>query len=134
MPQNSDNLLLDGLHDEIAVEIGSLGLKALLGMGTLERPQAIVIFAHGSGSGRFSPRNAYVARRMRQAGLATLLLDLLTPAEEQDRRNVFDVGLLAQRLELACEDEEPGTLDFVVEQATAWFKRYLTAAAEHPAA
>lgn len=101
MPENNDNLLLNGFHDEIAVEIGSLGLKALLGVGTMEQPQAIVIFAHGSGSGRFSPRNADVARHLRQAGLATLLLDLLTPAEERDRRNVFDVGLLAQRLELA---------------------------------
>ena len=101
MPQDHDNLLLNGLHDEIAVEIGSQGLKALLGLGVMERPEGIVIFAHGSGSGRFSPRNAHVARRLRHAGLATLLLDLLTSVEEQDRRNVFDVGLLAQRLELA---------------------------------
>ncbi len=63
----------------------------------------LVIFAHGSGSGRLSPRNTYVAARLRQAGLATLLLDLLTPEEELDRRNVFDIGLLASRLKLAAD-------------------------------
>jgi putative phosphoribosyl transferase len=59
---------------------------------------AVVLFAHGSGSGRFSPRNRYVARVLEQAGLGTLLLDLLTPQEELDRANVFDIGLLAGRL------------------------------------
>ena len=54
--------------------------------------------AHGSGSGRYSSRNNYVAERLREAGIATLLLDLLTPEEERDRRNVFDIELLATRL------------------------------------
>lgn len=58
----------------------------------------LVIFAHGSGSGRMSPRNIYVATRLQDDGLATLLLDLLTPFEELDRRNVFDIDLLASRL------------------------------------
>jgi putative phosphoribosyl transferase len=101
MKSEHEELLLNGFHDQLAVQIGSQQLKALLGIAGTEQPQGIVIFAHGSGSGRFSPRNGYVAERLRRAGLATLLLDLLTPAEEQDRRNVFDVGLLAQRLELA---------------------------------
>ncbi len=101
MNSGREELLLDGFHDQLAVQIGSHRLNALLGIVETAQPQGIVIFAHGSGSGRFSPRNAYVAERLRRAGLATLLLDLLTPAEEQDRRNVFDVGLLAQRLELA---------------------------------
>jgi dienelactone hydrolase len=57
-----------------------------------------VIFAHGSGSGRLSPRNNAVAAELRAAGLATLLFDLLTPAEARDRDNVFDIGLLAERL------------------------------------
>jgi putative phosphoribosyl transferase len=57
-----------------------------------------VIFAHGSGSSRHSPRNRYVAAVLARAGLATLLFDLLTPAEEADRANVFDIGLLASRL------------------------------------
>jgi putative phosphoribosyl transferase len=59
---------------------------------------AIVVFAHGSGSSRHSPRNRYVASVLNAAGLGTLLFDLLTPAEEHDRANVFDIPLLAQRL------------------------------------
>jgi putative phosphoribosyl transferase len=58
----------------------------------------VVLFAHGSGSSRHSPRNRYVASVLTEAGLGTLLLDLLTPAEEADRANVFDVELLARRL------------------------------------
>jgi dienelactone hydrolase len=77
------------------------GMAAILGIP--DNAMGIVIFAHGSGSGRFSPRNGYVAASLRQAGLATLLLDLLTPAEEIDRRNVFDIALLAARLKLAAD-------------------------------
>lgn len=66
--------------------------------GIPETPRGLVIFAHGSGSGRHSPRNAQVAEGLRQAGLATLLLDLLTPEEEAVRANVFDIALLAERL------------------------------------
>ena len=58
----------------------------------------LVSFAHGSGSGRHNPRNNQVAAGLRAAGFATLLLDLLSPEEERDRRNVFDVALLASRL------------------------------------
>jgi putative phosphoribosyl transferase len=81
------------------VEIGALALKGLLGAS--ERASALVIFAHGSGSGRLSPRNTYVAEALRKSGLATLLLDLLTPEEEIRRSNVFDIPLLAERLLLA---------------------------------
>lgn len=67
-----------------------------------DEPIGLVIFAHGSGSSRFSPRNRYVARVLRERGLATLLLDLLTPEEEeidlQTRELRFDIGLLAKRL------------------------------------
>ncbi|WP_218020456.1 phosphoribosyltransferase family protein [Rhodococcus zopfii] len=59
---------------------------------------AIVVFVHGSGSSRFSPRNRFVARTLNDAGIGTLLLDLLTPHEETDRRCVFDIALLARRL------------------------------------
>lgn len=76
-------------------------LAAILGIPANAR--GVVIFAHGSGSGRLSPRNGYVAARLREAGLATLLLDLLTPEEEADRRNVFDIALLASRLKLAAD-------------------------------
>lgn len=63
-----------------------------------EAPKGLVIFAHGSGSSRLSPRNRAVAAHLCEAGLATLLFDLLTEAEARDRRNVFDIGLLARRL------------------------------------
>jgi putative phosphoribosyl transferase len=60
--------------------------------------QGVVLFAHGSGSSRHSPRNRYVASVLQEAGIGTLLFDLLTSAEEHDRRLVFDVDLLAKRL------------------------------------
>ncbi|HET9606435.1 MAG TPA: alpha/beta family hydrolase [Nitrospira sp.] len=66
--------------------------------GFLEIPSApagIVLFAHGSGSGRFSPRNRFVARQLQQGGIATLLIDLLMTDEEEDRRNAFDIDLLS---------------------------------------
>jgi pimeloyl-ACP methyl ester carboxylesterase len=69
--------------------------------GTLTLPpqaHGVVAFAHGSGSGRFSPRNRRVAARLNDGHLATLLFDLLTEAEADDRRNVFDIPLLASRL------------------------------------
>ena len=59
---------------------------------------AVVVFAHGSGSSRRSPRNARVADRLHREGLGTLLFDLLTDAEAEDRRKVFDIELLARRL------------------------------------
>jgi putative phosphoribosyl transferase len=69
--------------------------------GTLawpRQPSGIVLFVHGSGSGRLSPRNAVVAQQLRAAGLGTLLFDLLTETEAADRRNVFDIEFLSQRL------------------------------------
>ena len=63
-----------------------------------ERPLGVVLFAHGSGSSRHSPRNRYVASVLQQARVGTLLFDLLTPSEERDRANVFDIDLLARRL------------------------------------
>ena len=84
------------------LRIGSTpSLAAILGIP--DGAKGLVIFAHGSGSGRLSPRNNYVARCLREAGLATLLLDLLTPEEEADRRNVFDIALLASRLRRAAD-------------------------------
>jgi putative phosphoribosyl transferase len=63
-----------------------------------EGAPGIVVFAHGSGSSRHSPRNRHVARVLTGAGLGALLFDLLTPEEALDRANVFDIGLLARRL------------------------------------
>lgn len=85
------------------VEIPSRGVRL---QGQLHLPvpaRGIVLFAHGSGSSRHSPRNRYVAGVLQQAGLGTLLLDLLTPAEERNRANVFDIELLARRLSAATD-------------------------------
>jgi len=74
--------------------------------GILDLPEGargVVLFAHGSGSGRLSPRNRYVAGRLAGAGLATLLIDLLDEEEAEDRSKVFDIDLLAERL-LAATD------------------------------
>ena len=74
--------------------------------GTLVVPRgsdALVIFAHGSGSSRFSPRNIAVAEALNRRCMATLLFDLLTPSEEVDRANVFNIPLLALRLRQAAE-------------------------------
>lgn len=82
--------------DTREVDIPPLGLA-----GTLQVPgsaYALIAFAHGSGSSRLSPRNRAVANALNHRGVATLLFDLLTPAEESDRSNVFDIPLLADRL------------------------------------
>lgn len=87
---------VEGAEEEVEIPAGAVRLS-----GNLYRPpgcQGIVIFAHGSGSSRHSPRNRFVASVLQDAGLGTLLLDLLTPAEEVDRSNVFDIALLARRL------------------------------------
>jgi putative phosphoribosyl transferase len=65
--------------------------------------QGLVVFVHGSGSSARSPRNRFVALALSRAGLGTLLFDLLTPEEERDRGNVFDIPLLAQRLRRATD-------------------------------
>ena len=81
-----------------------IGPHRLEGLVVVPRgAKGLVIFAHGSGSGRFSPRNNHVARQLESAGFATLLLDLLTTDEEADRRNVFDIELLASRVIEATE-------------------------------
>jgi putative phosphoribosyl transferase len=81
------------------ITIGPVALDGMLGLP--EASAGIVLFAHGSGSGRFSPRNNFVARALRDSGFATLLFDLLTEEEAQDRTNVFDIPLLAERLSMA---------------------------------
>jgi pimeloyl-ACP methyl ester carboxylesterase len=73
--------------------------------GTIELPEpctGIVVFSHGSGSSRHSPRNRYVAQALRQGGLGTLLLDLLGAEEDQDYRTRFDIDLLTERLAMAA--------------------------------
>ena len=77
------------------ITIAPVGLEGLLGLPL--DAKGIVLFAHGSGSGRLSPRNNFVAEALGEDGLATLLFDLLTVEEARDRRNVFNIELLAQR-------------------------------------
>ncbi len=83
----------------VTITKGPLALEGILGLPP--GSNGVVVFAHGSGSGRFSPRNNFVARRLQEHKLATLLLDLLTEVEADDRRKVFDIDLLADRLLLA---------------------------------
>lgn len=93
------------------VEIPS-GRRRLCGiLATPANATGVVAFAHGSGSGRFSPRNQFVARTLQAAGLATLLLDLLEEDEAEDRQKVFDLELLAERLQSAAQwlSQEPET-------------------------
>jgi putative phosphoribosyl transferase len=78
------------------VQIPPVGLEGLLRLP--DDCSGLVVFAHGSGSGRLSPRNNYVADALGRDGLGTLLFDLLTEAEARDRANVFDIELLAERL------------------------------------
>ncbi len=71
-------------------------------LGIPDGADGLVLFAHGSGSSRLSPRNTRVAAALREAGIGTLLFDLLTPEEASDRSNVFDIELLARRLHAAA--------------------------------
>ena len=83
----------------VEIPVGTVVLQGDLQVP--ERAAGVVVFAHGSGSGRHSPRNRFVADVLTYAGLGTLLLDLLTPDEEAVRANVFDIELLAARLTAA---------------------------------
>jgi putative phosphoribosyl transferase len=75
---------------------------SLEGHWVLPHPaKGMILFAHGSGSGRLSPRNQKVAETLNAAGFGTLLFDLLTPEETQDRDNIFNIPLLASRLVMA---------------------------------
>jgi putative phosphoribosyl transferase len=87
---------LPARDDEVRVPVGAVELSGQLTVP--QRASGVVVFAHGSGSTRHSPRNRLVARLLNGAGLATLLFDLLTAAEGAYRVNVFDIDLLAGRL------------------------------------
>jgi putative phosphoribosyl transferase len=100
---------VDAVDAAVLVPAGAVGLP-----GHLTVPAGatgVVAFAHGSGSSRDSPRNRYVAALLNDGGLGSLLFDLLTPQEEVDRANVFDIGLLAGRLAAATSwlRSQPGT-------------------------
>jgi putative phosphoribosyl transferase len=84
--------------DRREVELDAAGTRLPGDLFVPADASAIVVFAHGSGSSRRSPRNVWVAERLHEERLGTLLFDLLTEAESADRANVFDIALLAERL------------------------------------
>ncbi len=101
----------DVMTRDIELPLGAFALRGILGVP--DGAAGVVLFAHGSGSSRHSPRNRFVAEALREGGLATLLVDLLTPVEEavdvRTRHHRFDIGLLAERL--------VGAIDWLAEQA-----------------
>jgi putative phosphoribosyl transferase len=87
--------------EQVVLESRGLRLEGLLEVP--EGARGVVLFAHGSGSSRMSPRNRFVAQELREAGIGTLLFDLLSPTEGLETANVFDVDLLAARLRRATD-------------------------------
>ncbi|MGE3376579.1 MAG: dienelactone hydrolase family protein, partial [Vicinamibacteria bacterium] len=80
----------------VSIPAGAFSLEGILELPA--KPRGAIVFSHGSGSGRHSPRNRFVAQELEKAGFATLLLDLLTPEEDEDYDNRFDIPLLTERL------------------------------------
>jgi len=89
------------LEREAEISVGARKVRGILVLPPAA--SAVVAFAHGSGSGRFSPRNQFVAKVLQQSRLGTLLIDLLEEDEAEDRSRVFDIGLLAGRLQAAAD-------------------------------
>ncbi len=118
---------------KFATEIGALKLPADVTIP--EAAGGVVIFAHGSGSSRLSPRNIHVAERLNRAGFATVLFDLLTEDEAADRANVFDIPLLggrtAQAVDFAGSRPELTGLPIGLFGASTGAAAALLAAAEH---
>jgi hypothetical protein len=114
---------------DITVHAGEVALEGALSIP--ERAEGVVLFAHGSGSSRFSPRNRLVATLLNQGGLGTLLLDLLTAEEHEIDMNRRAAAQLAceHRLEIVPGAthlfEEPGKLEEVARLARMWFRQHL---------
>lgn len=85
----------------VTIGSGACSVEGLLALPA--QPRGMVLFAHGSGSSRHSPRNTFVAAQLRRAGLGTLLMDLLSADEDADSAKRFDVPLLTRRLALAAD-------------------------------
>jgi len=127
--------VMRGNERELVVRSKGLELRGILGIPA--SPAGIVVFAHGSGSGRLSPRNNFVARVLQDAGMATLLSDLLQEQEESDRTKIFDIDLLADRLliisQWLVQGEETGGLKLGYFGASTGAAAALQAAAREPA-
>lgn len=119
---------------DAAVSIGPLSLAGQLNVP--QEAQALILFAHGSGSSRRSPRNRYVGERLQRGNLGTLLFDLLKEDEAGKRANVFDVAMLAHRLAQAidwCQTRsEVAPLSIGLFGASTGAGAALMAAAERP--
>lgn len=126
---------MGGRERLIEIPAGRHTLKGILTVPA--EANGVVAFAHGSGSGRFSPRNRFVARVLEKSRLATLLLDLLEEDEASDRDKVFDIELLAERLESARiwlkQDGETRVLPLGYFGASTGAGAALVAAARSPA-
>jgi putative phosphoribosyl transferase len=128
----------DGQEREILISVGEVMLGGTLHLP--REPRGIVLFAHGSGSSRHSPRNRYVAGVLQSRGIATLLFDLLTRGEEfvdeRTKQLRFDIGLLARRLcavtESVRSDPDVGRLPVGYFGASTGAAAALVAAAELP--
>jgi len=90
-----------GLSQLVRMPVDHVLIEGMLELPA--KPSGLVLFAHGSGSSRHSPRNNFVARVLRETGLGTLLMDLLTPVEDLDYQVRFDIALLTRRLLLATQ-------------------------------
>jgi dienelactone hydrolase len=103
-------------HFEQLVHIPIDSIKLEGSLAVPRQAQGLVIFAHGSGSSRFSPRNNFVARVLRESGIGTLLMDLLTEEEDAVYQTRFNIDLLTERLLLATRwlQEQPRTKDLVI--------------------
>lgn len=102
------------LEQLVHIPIDSIKLEGSLALPG--QAQGLVVFAHGSGSSRFSPRNNFVAQMLREAGIGTLLMDLLTEEEDAVYRTRFNIDLLTERLLLATKwlQEQPRTKGLVI--------------------
>jgi putative phosphoribosyl transferase len=103
-------------HFEQAVQIPIDSTRLEGSLAIPGQSKGLVVFAHGSGSSRFSPRNNYVAKILRQAGIGTLLMDLLTEQEDSAYETRFNIDLLTERLLLATRwlQEQPRTKDLKI--------------------
>lgn len=112
--RGDDARMATEMERTVEIQSGEARLGGILGLP--DGACGVVAFAHGSGSGRFSPRNQYVARVLREGGVGTLLMDLLEEWESDDRSKVFDIPLLAERLMDATNwlREDPETRDLAI--------------------
>lgn len=119
---------------QVDIPVGSKRLPGILSVP--KGAKAVIAFAHGSGSGRLSPRNQFVAETLQLGQLATLLLDLLDEQEGEDREKVFDIELLAERLQNAADwlhsDSQMGDLPLGYFGASTGAAAALVAAARQP--